>query len=52
LKPVIPLEKPEPLAAQVAGHLLAGQTEKPIDLGDTLVLIPTTFWNLFPKNGS
>ncbi len=41
MKPVIPLEKPEPLAAQVAGHLLAGRTEKPIDLGDTLVLIPT-----------
>jgi ATP-dependent helicase/nuclease subunit B len=41
LKPVIPLEKPEPLAAQVAAHLLAGRTEKPIDLGDTLVLIPT-----------
>ena len=41
LKPVIPLEKPEPLGAQVAAHLLAGRMEKPIDLGDTLVLIPT-----------
>ena len=41
LKPVLPLEKPEPLGAQVAGHLLAGRTGKPIDLGDTLVLIPT-----------
>jgi len=41
LNPVISLQKPEPLAAQVAGHLLAGRTGKPVDLGDALVLIPT-----------
>ena len=41
LKPVTALEKPEPLAAQVADHLLAGCTGKPVDLGDTMVLIPT-----------
>ena len=41
LKPVIALETSEPLAAQVAGHLLAGRTGQPVDLGDTLVLIPT-----------
>ncbi len=41
MKPVIPLEKSEPLAAQVAAHLLAGRTGRPVDLGDTMVLIPT-----------
>ncbi|MBU3664915.1 MAG: hypothetical protein FGM15_03430 [Chthoniobacterales bacterium] len=29
------------MAPQVAAHLLAGRTGRPIDLGDTLVLIPT-----------
>lgn len=41
LKPIIPLEEAAPLPAQVAGFLLFGRQGTPVDLGDTLVLIPT-----------
>jgi ATP-dependent helicase/nuclease subunit B len=41
VKPFIPLEKTESLPAQVAAHLLLSRTGRPVDLGDTLVLIPT-----------
>ena len=41
MKPFIPLEKTESLPAQVAAHLLLSRTGRPVDLGDTLVLIPT-----------
>ena len=38
---MIALTEKNPLAAQVAAVLLRGQDGSPIDLGDTLVLIPT-----------
>ena len=41
MKPVVALAEKNPLAAQVAAFLLQGQQSSPIDLGDTLVLIPT-----------
>jgi len=41
LKPPVPLKEEKPLAAQVAAFLLHKQGGSPIDLGDTLVLIPT-----------
>ena len=41
MKPLVALTEKEPLAAQVAAYLLQGQGGSPIDLGDTLVLIPT-----------
>jgi len=41
LKPPVPLKEKKPLAAQVAAFLLHKQGGSPIDLGDTLVLIPT-----------
>ena len=41
MKPVVALAEKNPLAAQVAAVLLRGRDGSPIDLGDTLVLIPT-----------
>lgn len=41
LKPLVALTERSPLAAQVAAFLLRGQEGNLIDLGDTLVLIPT-----------
>jgi len=41
LKPLVALTEKNPLAAQVAAFLLRGRDGSPIDLGDTLVLIPT-----------
>lgn len=41
LKPIVPLDEPAPLPSQVAEFLLHGREGCPIDLGDTLVLIPT-----------
>ena len=41
MKPLVALTEKNPLAAQVAAFLLQGQQGSPIDLGDTLVLIPT-----------
>ena len=41
LKPFIPLDQSNPLPSQVAGFLLRGREGSPVDLGDTLVLIPT-----------
>ena len=38
---MVALTEKNPLAAQVAAFLLRGQDGSPIDLGDTLVLIPT-----------
>ena len=41
MKPLVAFTERSPLAAQVAAFLLHGQKGNPIDLGDTLVLIPT-----------
>ena len=41
MKPLVALTERSPLAAQVAAFLLRGRGGSPIDLGDTLVLIPT-----------
>ena len=41
MKPLVAFTERSPLAAQVAAFLLHGQKGSPIDLGDTLVLIPT-----------
>ena len=41
MRPIVPLEQAAPLASQVAGFLLLGREGTPVDLGDTLVLIPT-----------
>ena len=41
LKPLTPLDRSSPLPAQVAEFLLHGRKGAPVDLGDTLVLIPT-----------
>lgn len=41
LKPFHALQEKAPLAAQVAGFLLRGRAGDLVDLGDTLVLIPT-----------
>lgn len=41
MKPLVPLADETPLAAQVAAVLLRGRAGVPIDLSDTLVLIPT-----------
>lgn len=41
MKPLVALDGPAPLPAQVAGFLLDGKREGLVDLGDTLVLIPT-----------
>ncbi len=41
MKPLVTLTGKAPLAAQVAAFLLRGREGSPIDLGDTLVLIPT-----------
>lgn len=41
MKPLVALTEKQPLAAQVAAFLLRGRDGSPIDLGDTLVLIPT-----------
>ncbi|MEY3481082.1 MAG: hypothetical protein RIQ71_1857 [Verrucomicrobiota bacterium] len=38
---MVPLTEKNPLAAQVAVFLLRGREGSPIDLGDTMVLIPT-----------
>lgn len=42
MKPPVALTEKKSLAAQVAAFLLHGQQGSPIDLGDTLVLIPTS----------
>jgi len=41
VKPLVALTEKAPLAAQVAAFLLRGREGIPIDLGDTLVLVPT-----------
>lgn len=41
LKPLIPLDRPSSLPSQVSEFLLGGREGAPVDLGDTLVLVPT-----------
>ncbi len=41
LKPLFALDRPAPLAAQVAEFLIKDKGEGLIDLGDTIVLVPT-----------
>ena len=41
MKPHIPLNKPGPLPSLVADYLCDGRSGRPIDLGDTLVVVPT-----------
>ena len=42
MKPPVFLSRPDPLPAQVAAHLLSGRVDTPPDLGDTLVIVPTS----------
>ena len=42
MKPPAFLNSPQPLAAQIAARLLAGRSGRPVDLSDTLVIVPTT----------
>jgi ATP-dependent helicase/nuclease subunit B len=42
LKPPVSLNPARPLASQVAAHLLEGCEGVPVDLSDTLVIVPTT----------
>jgi ATP-dependent helicase/nuclease subunit B len=39
--PSVILNSPQPLAAQTAAHLLSGRSGRPVDLSDTLVVVPT-----------
>jgi len=41
LKPPLHLDHARPLADQVAAHLLQGRKGMPVDLSDTLVIVPT-----------
>ena len=42
MNPPVFLNKPQPLAAQAAARLLEGRSGRPVDLSDTLVIVPTT----------
>lgn len=41
MNPPVFLNKPQPLAVQIAAYLLAGRSGRPVDLSDTLVIVPT-----------